>query len=204
MIAIDIVDALELLKQHGIRVARSKFVDCAEDAIAFAQRRSNGDPRLVPIVLRPAAVPAPAETPLRGDAAIREAYDRAHAAANGGHVLAQAVAEPGSAIVIAGRIDPDNGKTIALHGATHGVERMVPLDEAGATILATNFQAHHHHGGDEKTRRMLEHLLLRVSAFYEDSGVTEFRLGVRLHDNAYTVVDATMTAAKALHVRART
>jgi len=29
MIAIDIVDALELLKQHGIRVARSKFVDCA-------------------------------------------------------------------------------------------------------------------------------------------------------------------------------
>jgi hypothetical protein len=203
MIAIDIVDALELLKQHGIRVARTKFVDGAEDAIAFAQRRSNGDPRFVPIVLRPAALPAPAETPLRGEAAIREAYGRVHAAADGGRVLAQAVAEPGSSIVIAGRIDAENGKTIALHSATHGVERMVPLDEAGAAVLATNFQAHNHHGPDEKTRRMLEHLLLRVSAFYEDSGVTGFRLDVRLHDNAYTVVDVVMTAAKTLHVKPR-
>lgn len=50
---------------------------------------------------------------------------------------------------------------------------------------------------------MLEHLLLRVSAFFADSGVTGFRLDVRLHDNAYTVVDVAMTSAKALHVKSR-
>ncbi len=80
---------------------------------------------------------------------------------------------------------------------------MMPLDSAGAEYLALHYQAHDHQGASEKTRRMLEHLTLRVSDFFEHSGVTEFKLTVRLHDNAYTVIAATMTAPRALHLKER-
>ena len=79
----------------------------------------------------------------------------------------------------------------------------MPLGEAGAEYLATHFQAHHHHGANDKGRRMLEHLLLHVATFFEDSGVSDFSLGVRLHENSYTVLDAVMKAPRALHLKER-
>jgi hypothetical protein len=70
-------------------------------------------------------------------------------------------------------------------------------------LLASNYESYGHHGSRESTRRMLEHLLLRVSDFFEETGVDEFRLDVRLHENEYTVLDATMTSARTLHVKPR-
>jgi hypothetical protein len=44
---VDTMEAFKALEHFGIHVARSKYVDSAEDAIAFAERRSARDPRLV-------------------------------------------------------------------------------------------------------------------------------------------------------------
>jgi hypothetical protein len=192
---IDTIEALSLLKERGIRVARSKFVDSPEDAIAFAERRTAKDPRLVPIVLRPD------ETPLHDEGAIRQAYAR-RVQAGDEKVLAQTATAAGTPVVIAGRIE-DGRKVVAVPSGTHGIERMVPLDTAGAEVLALHIRDFHHHGADEKAHRMVEHLLLRVSAFFEQTPVTEFRLTVRLHENSYTVTDASMTSPKALHLKKR-
>lgn len=207
---IDTIEALELLKDHDIRTARSKFVDSPEDAIAFAERRAAPDPRFMAIVLRRAA-PAPnggvdAEPmpkALHSEDAIRRAYAELAAGLEPGTILAQEAVDPGTPIAISGRTDPGKGKTLTLYSARHGVERMVPLDEAGAAVLASNFQAHQHHGHDERVRRMVEHLLLRVSAFFERSAVTDLHLAVRLHENGYTVLDATMQSPTALHAKHR-
>jgi hypothetical protein len=205
---LDTIEAFEALKRYGIHTARSKFVDSAEDAIVFAERRTAADPRFLPIVLRnvvpeiPAqAKPAPSTSALSGEDAVRRAY--AFLAGDGLKVLAQTSTAPGTDLTIVGGIPPDRGKTIALHTPTHSVERMVPLDSAGAEILASNFLDHHHHGSSEQVRRMLEHLLLRLSTFFEDSGVDQFQLVVRLHENTYTVLDAAMRAPKALHLKTR-
>ena len=111
--------------------------------------------------------------------------------------------QAGTDVAIAGRTDPDGKRFIDACSATHGAERMIPLDAAGAEFLATNFQAHHHHGTSEAARRMLEHLLLRVSALFEHSGISEFFLTVRLYESSYTVVDASMKAPRALHLKER-
>lgn len=207
---IDKMEAFELLKHYEINVARSKIVDSPEDAIAFAERRTAKDPRFMPIVLRSIISGAPgnagsarAESALHTEEAIRLAYESLAGTGTNGKVLAQAVTDPGTDVTIVGRTQEDLGKVIVLSSATHSVERMIPLDLAGAELLALNLQAFHHHGSSEKAHRMLEHLLLRVSDFFEDSTVTEFLLAVRLHENSYTVLDASMTSPKALHFKER-
>jgi hypothetical protein len=50
---------------------------------------------------------------------------------------------------------------------------------------------------------MIEHVLLRVSTLFEDAGVSDFALTVRLHENSYTVVDAWMKAPARLHLKER-
>lgn len=194
---IDTIEGFKALKHYGIHVARSKFVDSAQDAVAFAERRTAKDPRFMPIVLRGAG------SPLHTEDAVRKAYDRLVQAGAHGNILAQTVTDPGTDITIAGRTEETEGKIIALRSATHGVERMIPLDSGGAEMLVLNFQGYHHHGSSERGRRMLEHLLIRVSTFFEHSGVTEFQLAVRLHENSYTVLDASMTSPKPLHLKAR-
>ena len=207
---IDTIEAFKLLKHYGIRVARSKVVDSPEDAIAFAERRTAKDPRFMPIVLRRIISGAPdnaraavAASALHTEDAIRQAYANFAGAGTNGKPLAQAVTDPGTDIAIVGRTEEARGKIIALRSATHSVECMVPLGSAGAEVLALNLQGFHHHGSSEKAHRMLEHLLIRISAFFEKTPVTEFRLAVRLHENSYTVVDAAMTSPKALHVKER-
>jgi hypothetical protein len=140
---------------------------------------------------------------LETEHAIRRAFEYFARLGSTQKVLAQEVVGSGTDITITGRTDPNDGTLIALRGAKHRAERMMPLGDAGAEFLATNFQAHHHHGADDKARRMLEHLLLRVSAFFEHSGVSDFSLRVRLHENSYTVLDAVMNAPKALHLKER-
>ena len=111
--------------------------------------------------------------------------------------------EPGTDITIAGNTDEHRGNIMVFGSATHSVECTMPLGAAGAEKLALNLQNFHHHGSSEKAHRMLEHLLLRTAEFFEKTPVTAFRLDVRLHQNSYTVLDASMTSPKALHVKER-
>ncbi len=210
---IDKMDGFEALQHYGIQVARSKYVDSAEDAIAFAERRTAADPRFMPILLR--SVPSGAqaytgssltEEPLETEKAVRAAFEHLRRAVgtSKGHILAQTMTDSGTDIKILGRTDDELGKQlIALRSATHSVERMIPLDTASAEALVANFQGYHHHGSSEKTRRMLEHLLMRVSKFFDDCGVTQFSIDVRMRENSYTVLDAMMTSPAALHVKKR-
>ena len=198
MINMDAIESLKALKQYGIHTARTKFVDSPEDAIAFAERRNAPDPRLMSIVLY-ASASGIASSALSTEDAIRRAYEYLAQGAAPPKIIAQEVTESGTEIGITGRTDADAKKTLALAGE----ERMMPLDTAGAEWLASNYQRHHHHGKSEKARRMLEHLLLCVSEFFEASGVSAFHLRVRLHENSYTVLGASMTAPRALHLKER-
>jgi hypothetical protein len=197
---IEKIEALKALKHYGVHTARSRMVDSPEAAIAFAERRNAPDPRFMPILLRCGDETSDA---LETEDAIRRAFEYFARSSSTQQMLAQEVIGSGTDITIAGRTDPDDGTVIELRGAKHRAQRMMPLGDAGAEFLATNFQAHHHHGADDKARRMIENLLLRVSAFFEDSGVSEFSLRVRLHENSYTVLDAVMNAPKALHLKER-
>lgn len=206
---LDKMEAFKALERFDIRVARTAYVDSAEAAVAFAERRDARDPREMPIVLRPAAQPLMragfgAERPLKTEEAIRLAYERVVASlGSGARVLAQEVTERGTDVMITGETKEVSEKTIALHGGDHVVQRMVPVDGAGAAALAGNFQAYHHRPSSEHAQRMLEHLLQKISTFFEQTPVTEFQLAVRLHENGYTVLDASMISPKPLHLVAR-
>ena len=199
---LDRIDALGVLDHYGIRTVRAKHIDSAEDAIAFAGRRDASDPRDVPIVLRGGGS---TEGPLRDADAIRDAYERlsALAASAGGRVDAEEFIGPGTDVTIAGRSD-GSAKYLALGTGEHRVERMLPLDEDGAQILAEHYRQYHHRGARERERRMLEHLLLRVSELFAELEIDALQLDpVRLHENAYTVLDAAISAPSHLHLEKR-
>lgn len=196
---IDKMDAFKALDHYEIRVARSKYVDSAEDAIAFAERRNAPDPRLVPITLRTPA--GASERHLESEESIRSAYDRLFA--KSGRLMAQVAVEPGTDIVISGEVDEKVGKTITVQSSTHSVRQMVPIDPRAAETLVRNFQGYHHQGSREQARRMLEHLFEKLSKFFEETPVTRFVLDVRLHENSYTVMDAEMTSPHPLHLKER-
>ncbi len=103
---LDTIEALEVLRRYGIRVARSKLVDSPEDAIAFAERRTAKDPRLMPVVF------PPDQTPLRTEEAIRRAYARL--AFGGGRILAQTMIGPGTDVMIHRRTDDSRAQITAL------------------------------------------------------------------------------------------
>ncbi len=205
MTVLDKIDGLELLKQHGVHVARSKYADSAEDAIAFSQRRIAADERLVPVVLRGGSFTS---APVEDEAAIRAAYAQAQSQAqaqNGGvahHVIVQNAVSAGTEISILGLFDPKLGsKVIVVRAFDHEVRRMVPIGEMGAEALVSAFRSNPRHA---KTRKMIEHLLLRLSDLYTEEDVEEFELDpVRLHEDAYTVLDATLRAKRTIHVPKR-
>lgn len=208
---LDKMESFALLKHYEIRAVRAKHVDSAEDAIAFAERRNAPDPRFLPIVLHanePEAepsIPAAGEHPLKTEEAIRHAYaELVHRVGAGERrIWAHEAVEPGSEIAISGRTDEAKGKVVSLQSATHSVERMLPINAAAAEALAENFEGYHHRGSREQTRRMIEYLLERVSELFEQTPITAFRLTMRLHENSYTVLDASMTSPKAVHLRPR-
>ena len=208
---IDRIVVLESLAQHGVRVARSKYVDSAEDVLAFAERRNAKDPRILPIRLYGAfpgvalrSTPAFSEAPFTDVQAIQDAYQRLapKVAAAGGRVIAQIAIERGSDLAIECHIDAALGKIIVLRSATHSVQHMIPLDTAGGAYLAANFQGHEHHGSSEQVRRMLENLLIRVAEFFEECGAERLELDpVRLHEHGYTVLDAIVESQHPMHVK---
>lgn len=196
---VDKMEAFAALEHYGIHVARSKYVDSAEDAVAFAERRNAPDPRFVPIVLRVADA---AVHPLESIEAVREAYE-AIRRRTAEPILAQVFTGPGTDIVIFGKTDESLGKTIGVHSATHSVQRAVPLGPESAGELASEYEGYGHHGSRESARRMLEHLLARISDLLADTDVRELRVDVRLHENEYGVLDASMSSLKALHIKPR-
>ena len=203
---LDTVAALEVLKHCDIRVARSRFVDSAEDALEFATRRDAPDPRFVPIVLRRdggsdsgRADAVSGESVLANEAAVRQVYAELADGAGTGKILAQVATPRGTDVRFAGRTDSREGKVLGVYDETRHIERMVPLGDAGAEYLAANVFAHGHRGPTEQGLRMLEHLLARISAFYEEADVMALRIVVRLHENSYTVIDAEFSAPRALH-----
>lgn len=199
---LDRIDALNVLDHYGIRVVRAKHVDSAEDAIAFAGRRDARDPREVPVVLRASGR---TEGPLRDAHAIRAAYERLSASAEPSAVRIDVEEDigPGTDVTIAGRSEGGT-RFLALGTGEHRVERMLPLDAAGAEILAEHYRPYHHRGPRERERRMLEHLLMRVSELFAELEIDTLALDpVRLHENAYTVLDAVISAPAHLHLEER-
>jgi hypothetical protein len=195
---------LDTLRHFDIRVSRTELVDSEEDAVAFAGRRDAADARAVPIALFDVTAPR-GETPVEGaldsESAIRSAYAKmtTHGALR---FVAQTAERAGELLVIRGETHGSSGRTLALSHAAHRVERTVPLGSLGAEEMAANYEDYGHHGSHESRRRMLAHLLERVSSFFEGTGVKEFTLDVRLHENEYRVVDAaSLPLPKRLHER---
>ncbi|HUA07629.1 MAG TPA: hypothetical protein VMA98_00020 [Candidatus Acidoferrales bacterium] len=191
---IDPIEALKALARSGVRTARSKYVDSAEDALAFAERRNARDPRFVPIVLRTAGETADGH-PLASEDAVRRAYDRL---ANGSRRILAQIAEPtGELITVIGETTPAGDKMLAVQG--HMVRRRVPIGAAGAEAIALDVHAYGHRE-PPKTRKLLEHLLLRLSNFFDRPGIDAIRVLVHLHDNSYTVTDVAATGSHQLHL----
>jgi len=208
---VDKMEAFRALSRYGIHVARTRYVDSAEDALAFAERRDAPDPRLMPIVLRRASGHVlgrwalSAEIRLESEREIRREYDHVARELEGtGHrILAQAACARGTDIVISGDTSEVYGKTLGLRSATHAVSGMVPIGEAEAQTLVDNFEEHHGLGSRDATSRMLAHLLLKASALFAETPLTQLAIDVRLHENAYTVLDVSMTSLRALHLPER-
>jgi len=171
---LDPIDALTALARAGARTARSRYVDSAEDAVAFAERRNADDPRIVPIVLCNTMT---AQTePLTSEHAIERAYRRLRDA---GPVIAQVALPPGPDVFIVGDIDAAGNRAVHLKDRAYG------------------------HREPPKTERMLEHLVNRVSKVFGDTRLQRLRVTARLHDNAYTVTQVAGTASVPLYLEPR-
>ena len=171
MISLDTVTAFELLHESGLRVARSRYVDSAEDAISFAERRNAADPRFSPIVLRVAwAASVDWEGPrrLESEAAVRKEYGVVAKA--GSRVLAQSL---------------PSGTDVTIVG-----QRVRGLCEI--TMKPPNV----HHAVREGTRHMFVHIVERLHKMFLDHDLASFEILVRLHENEYTIVDAAIAASR--------
>lgn len=194
------IENFELLHHYGIHVARTSAVDTADEAIAFAARR--------PITLRPEGSPREAvvqERHLSDTDAIRHEFDRLlPEPSTPVQLLAQSAVERGVDVVIEGRRDPKLGPILVLDVGTHRVERMCPLDESGAESMLDDFGSKHGIGSSAQHRGMLAGLLAGVSEMFLDAELTSLRLDpVRIHDNTYHVLDATIEAPRRPHFRKR-
>lgn len=200
----DPIDALELLREAGIRVARARYVESAEDAVFFADGR--------PIVLR--VVLSGSASALNGNGgsltttdAIRHAFKTHEPQADTfatGHVLAQRSIPAGTDIVIECRDDVTLGRIAELRCGTHHVQRLVPIESVQAESMLAEFHAKHGIAHDAKSTRMLAHLIERLSALFADPGISRLSLNpVRLHDSTYDVIDATVEARRAVPLKPR-
>jgi hypothetical protein len=209
IVKIDFIDTLHALEHFDIRVVRAKYVDSAQDAIAFAARQEMRDPHAVPIVMslagRDEAVSTAGafpDVPLAGENVIRDAFDSLTSAAQatGKRILAREYIAAATDVAIVGRTE-DGRKYLSLCRADHGLKRLLPLTEVGAELMAGHFLAHDHRGSEKRRRRMLEHLTLRASKLFESPEIDSLDLDpIRLHENTYTVLSASIEAASPLHI----
>lgn len=195
---IDLIDAFTLLKEYGIVVARSAYVDSAENTIVFANRR--------PIVLYPLRQDGRGYDPAHGerasgDESIRKSYGSL-SAKFGTRLFAHEEVERGSDITLSGEVTRD-GKILRFISGSHSVERPCPLPEFAAESMLDELRSHKGLGSNEKSVRTLAHLFVKAAKMYFESGIEEFVLHVRVHDNGYKVVDASMKTERMPKIKAR-
>lgn len=195
---IDLIDALTLLKEYGIIVARTAYVDSAENTLVFANRR--------PIVIYARRADEHGYDPASGerapdDASVRTAYAKVSAKFHP-PLLAQDEVEHGSEIALSGRETRD-GKVLRFVSGSHTVERHCPLSESAAESMLDAFRSSKGLGSNEKAVRTLAHLFVKAAKMYSESGIVKFALRVRVHDNGYKVIDAAMATERMPEIKAR-
>jgi hypothetical protein len=143
--------------------------------------------------------------PHPSDETIRQAYAvlTANLDPTQTRALAQEAVEPGTDVALEGRVDQvQRRKIVTLRSTQLSADGALPLDAAAAESLVSSFRPLHHQ--PEKNRKMLEHLLLRAAEFFENDDVEQFKLDpLRIHQNTYTVLDASVTVRRPLHLKER-
>ena len=184
---IDLLDAFALLEEYKIIVARTGYVDSAENALVFANTR--------PIVLYPLQADGHWYDRARGEPAsndktVHDVYRRL-SEKFGARLLAQVDVESGTDVIVSGE-ERKGEKIVRFVSGTHDVERVCPLSEDAAESMLAEFHASKGLGSGEKLMRTLAHMLVKVAAMYVESEIDDFVLHVRVHDNGYKVLDAKM------------
>jgi len=77
---------------------------------------------------------------------------------------------------------------------------MVPLGPESTEVIVNHYLGDGHRGAREHIRRLLNHLLKRVSVLFEEQPISDLSIGVCLHENSYTVTDASFVTPHALHI----
>jgi hypothetical protein len=190
---VDTLTVLDLLRERGVRVARSRYVATAKDAVAFGARGPIGL-RLVPGWYgsdRPIAI-----NDLTTSEMVRRAYDRLAAQAakfSEGQILAQRMVDPGTDVTIRCRADAALGRTVEVRSGVHRVQGIAPIDARQAQALLTDALARAHIAFDPGAIHVLALLLVRVCAIFVSTASSRLTLDpVRLHDDTYDVIDATL------------
>jgi hypothetical protein len=194
---VDTLTVLDLLRERGVRVARSRYVTTAKQAVAFAARG--------PIALRlvPEFHGAGSSVSINDltTSQMRHAYDRLAARAQkfaGGRILAQRMVDPGTDIAIRCRADAAQGRIVEVRNGVHRVVGVAPLDVRQAQAVLTEFFEQAHVAFDPAAVRTLALLMVRVCAIFVNTASSRLTLDpVRLHKDNYDVIDATLEMRRA-------
>lgn len=196
MITLEKTFALELLRRHGITVARSAVVDSPEAAVAFASGRPIS---LFVLESDETRLPDAATSgPLDGTDRIREGYSRLAAdAPSGARLFAQESEGPAAHLAVHCAVDDMLGKAIELRSGAHRAKRMCPLGSFEATSMLEELRSKRNPAGSKKTAHMLEHLLVKIAALYLELDAESLVVDpVALRDNHYAVADAIVRVAR--------
>ncbi|MGD0472714.1 MAG: acetate--CoA ligase family protein [Candidatus Velthaea sp.] len=195
---VDTLTVLDLLRERGIRVARSRYVTSAKQAVAFAARG--------PIALRlvPPAYGADvslALTDLTSAQMVRRAYERIAAQAQklaGGQILAQRMVECGTDIGIRCRADAALGRIVEVRSGAHRVVGAAPVDLHQAQAVLANVFDKAQVALEPAALRALALVMVRVCAIFVNTASARLTLDpVRLHRDSYAVIDAKLEMPRA-------
>jgi hypothetical protein len=190
---VDTLTVLDLLRERGIRVARSRYVTNARQAIAFAARG--------PIALR--LVPpwhdsglSLALTDLATTPMVRHAFERIASQAEkiaGGQILAQRMVAPGTDIGVRCRADSMLGRIVEVRSGLHRVRTVAPIDSRQAQALLADFFDKARVTLDPRAMGTLALLIVRACTVFVNTASSCLTLDpVRLHDDSYDVIGAAL------------
>ncbi len=204
MIFVDVEDALELLREHGIQVGAARVVGSVEDASAFAARHPIDLYAFVPFS---ESHPGQTIEDLHGPDSIGEAYRRLERYTLGApkaRIVARRAVPAGTDVVIDARHDPALGRIVEIRSGAHVASRPHPLAAHRAEAMLEEFHTKHGIASNEARTRMLAHLLERVSGILDDGSIDRLTLDpVRVHGNSYHVLGVRATAKRPLGLNRR-
>ncbi|MDE1870724.1 MAG: acetate--CoA ligase family protein [Candidatus Micrarchaeota archaeon] len=195
----DYEKARALLSRYGIKSAQAKYVNSAEDAIAF----SGGEP----IVLKAISQKALHKTKnklvaldLCSKAEITNGYNVLVGRASGFkpyRILAQKMVGNGIEMIIGGKMDEQFGKMLLVGLGGIYVEvfkdfslRLCPITKRDAQSMLEQLKSMPVLAPNPQKAGMLVELLMKVSRMFESSEIKELDLNpIILHDDTYDVVD---------------